>query len=177
MDDWIEEDLRRQSEVVEEAHRDLEQRMIKQPIQALDPPAAIALHRDASLADAVALMRSKGIGCVLVVEDDRLVGLLTERDLLLKVLGRVSDLDAVPLSRYMTPDPEVLHLEDPIVFALNKMSLGGFRHVPLVDQERRPVGVVSVKLIVQYIVEFFPQEVSNLPPEPGKNVAHSREGA
>jgi CBS domain-containing protein len=51
------------------------------------------------------------------------------------------------------------------------MSVGGFRHVPLVDDERRPAGILSVKDIVDYLVEHFPRDVLNIPPEPGK---HSR---
>jgi CBS domain-containing protein len=50
------------------------------------------------------------------------------------------------------------------------MSVGGYRHVPLVDGGGRPVGVVSVKDIVDYLVEHFPREVLNIPPEPGQHV-------
>jgi len=68
----------------------------------------------------------------------------------------------------MTPDPEVLGLADPIAYALNKMSVGGFRHIPLVDATGRPVGIVSVKDIVDYIVDFFPNDVLTVPPEPSQ---------
>ena len=54
----------------------------------------------------------------------------------------------------------------PIVYALNRMALGGYRHVPLVDQEDKPVGLVSIKDIVEYLVEVVPDLVYNLPPEP-----------
>ena len=64
-----------------------------------------------------------------------------------------------------------------IVFALNKMGVGGFRHVPLVDENYRPVGIVSVRHIVRYVVDFFAKEVMNLPPEPGMDIGQSREGA
>src|SRR5438477_10477753 len=92
-------------------------------------------------------------GCQLVVTNNQLVGIITERDLLLKL--EQGDLDR-PVSQLMTPDPEVLGLADPIAYALNKMSVGGFRHIPLVDATGRPVGIVSVKDIVDYIVDFFP---------------------
>src|SRR5207247_2463957 len=84
-------------------------------------------------------MREHRIGCVLVVEGERLVGIVTERDFIMK-LGQADA--GRPLSDFMTPDPEVLSPDDPIVYALNKMSVGGFRHVPLVDEARRPVGDV-----------------------------------
>ena len=71
----------------------------------------------------------------------------------------------------------MLAATDPIVYALNKMSVGGFRHVPLVDEERRPVGIISVKDIVDYIVDFFPNDVLTLPPDATRGQAwRGREG-
>jgi CBS domain-containing protein len=77
----------------------------------------------------------------------------------------------------MTADPATLGIDDAIVYALNKMGVGGFRHVPLVDDDKRPVGIISVRHIVRYVVDFFAREVMNLPPEPGMDVGRSREGA
>ena len=149
----------------EKAPRVLDRRMIQEPIRMLDPRRPISLAPTAPLADAVRLMREHRMGCVLVVEDERVVGILTERDLLLK-------LDAPGLDRpvrdLMTPDPEVLSPDHAIVYALNKMSVGGFRHVPLVDDAGRPVGIVSVKDIVDYIVDFFAHDVLTVPPEPAQ---------
>ena len=143
--------------------RVLDQDTIREPIRLLGPRTPLCLPPDATLDEAVRLMREHHVGCVLAVEDGRLAGILTERDLLLKLeqgdLGR-------PVSQLMTPDPEVLGPGDPIVYALNKMSVGGFRHIPLVDAVGRPVGIVSVKDIVDYIVDFFPNDVLTVPPEP-----------
>jgi CBS domain-containing protein len=162
MDHWIEEDLDLLSEsAAEPARRPLDPRMLQESIRQLQPRPPVTLPPSASVGDAVALMREHRIGCVLIVAEDRLAGILTERDLLLKV--ELAD-RARPVAGLMTPDPEVLSPDDPIVYALNKMSVGGFRHVPLVDAEGRPVGIVSVKDIVDYIVDCFPQEVLTLPP-------------
>ena len=68
----------------------------------------------------------------------------------------------------MTPDPEVLPITASVAFVLNKMSIGGFRHVPVVDEEHRPRFVVAVRDVVAYLVDAFPREVLNLPPEGGK---------
>jgi CBS domain-containing protein len=139
MDDWIEEDLTFLAPD-EKATRVLDERMIREPIRLLHP-----------------------LGCLLVVDDGRLLGILTERDLLLKL--ERGDVER-PVRDLMTPDPEVLSPEDPIVYALNKMSVGGFRHVPLLDDAGRPVGIVSVRDIVDYIVDFFPNDVLTVPPDP-----------
>ena len=113
-------------------------------------------------------MQQHRVGYVIVVDGGRLVGILTERDILNKVLGKMQDLGTVTVDAVMTPDPEVLTLDDAIVYALQKMSVGGFRHVPLVDAQRRPVGILSVKNVVDWVVSFFPEHVLNVPPEPGR---------
>jgi len=175
MDEWIEEDLALQAEASDsKTSRVLDQRMIREPIRVLQPRAPLALPPTAAVADAVRMMREHRVGCVLVVAHERLVGILTERDLLLKL--EQADFRR-PLVELMTPDPEVLSPEDPIVYALNKMSVGGFRHVPLVDEEARPVGVISVKDIVDYIVDFFPNDVLTVPPDPAQGERwHGRDG-
>ncbi len=139
--------------------------MIREPIRILQPRTPLSLPPSATVADAVRMMREHRVGCLLVVANDRLVGIITERDLLLKL--EQGDLDR-PVSQLMTPDPEVLGLADPIAYALNKMSVGGFRHIPLVDATGRPVGIVSVKDIVDYIVDFFPNDILTVPPEPSQ---------
>jgi CBS domain-containing protein len=162
MDDWIEEDLTFLAPD-EKATRVLDDGMIREPIRLLQPRSPLALAPDDPVAEAVRMMREHRIGCLLVVDDGRLLGILTERDLLLKL--EHAGLER-PVRDLMTPDPETLSPEDPIAFALNKMSVGGFRHVPLVDDAGRPVGIVSVKDIVDYIVDFFPNDVLTVPPDP-----------
>ena len=77
---------------------------------------------------------------------------------------------------FLLTNPEYLRPTDSIAYALNMMSIGGYRHVPLVDNARVPVGVISVKDLVGYIVRFFPKSVMNLPTLPRGNYAQEREG-
>jgi len=140
----------------------LDQRALREPTHRLRPRPPLAVPLGAPLADAVRLMRDNRVGCVLVVDGAYLVGIVTERDLLMKLHG--ADLDR-PVDDLMTRDPETLHPDDPIAFALNLMSDGGFRHVPLVDPQRRPVGIVSVKDVVNYLVDYFPKTVFTVPPD------------
>src|SRR5438477_11734245 len=129
MDEWREEDMDLLTGG-EPAPRVLDQRMIREPIRYVAPRPPLCLAPSDTVQDAIRTMREHRIGCVLVVEGERLTGIITERDLLLKV--EAAD-RGHPVRDFMTPDPEVLAAEDPIVYALNKMSVGGFRHVPLVD--------------------------------------------
>jgi CBS domain-containing protein len=106
-----------------------------------------------SLSTCIELMRSKRIGSLLVVDDSgEISGIFTERDCLMKILGQVSDL-SVPVSEYMTKHPICERPEASLAFALNLMSNGGFRHIPIVDQDNMPIGIISVKDVVDHIVK------------------------
>jgi len=76
----------------------------------------------------------------------------------------------------MTPEPVFVHPKQAIGVAIKLMEEGGYRHLPVVDEKGKALGILSVKRIVHYLVEHFPGTVYNLPPEPGV-VQHEREGA
>lgn len=94
--------------------------------------------------EAAGLMRQKQVGAVLVVQEERLVGIFTERDALFRVLAEGRDPRATRLSEVMTPNPRTIHPDKPFSDALHIMHEGGFRHVPVVDGSR-PVGMVSAR--------------------------------
>jgi signal-transduction protein with cAMP-binding, CBS, and nucleotidyltransferase domain len=102
------------------------------------------------VADAVNVMHEQGLDCLLVMSDDRLVGIFTDRDAVLKAAGR--DLAAYDVRDLMTRDPVVLRAGDTIAIAIHKMAVGGFRHVPILDG-RQPVGVVSAKDIFRHVAQ------------------------
>jgi len=72
----------------------------------------------------------------------------------------------VALALVMTRDPIVVHPKEPIGAAVRRMEEGGYRHLPVVDALGKPLGVLSVKRIVHYLVEHFPATIYNLPPDP-----------
>ncbi len=82
----------------------------------------------------------------------------------------------LPVSECMTPRPVFVRPKDPVGAAVRQMEEGGYRHLPVVDEAGKPVGVLSVKRIVHYLVEHFPATVYNLPPNP-RAVPHEAEGA
>ena len=147
--------------------KSFEARLLSETIGSLSIAPALSVTLDAPLKRAVEMMQNEHIGCVLVVDAAGVLkGIFTERDLLNRVAGRGLDWAACKVADYMTAEPESLRADDRIVWALNLMAVGGYRHVPLTDAQGRATGVVSIKDIVGFIVDLFPDEVLNLPPDP-----------
>ncbi|MCH8966578.1 MAG: CBS domain-containing protein [Planctomycetes bacterium] len=141
-------------------------------LRILDP-ATIGV--DQSVGDAISLMQDRNIGCVVVTKDGKPAGIFTERDVLTKVLGGDIPLTA-PIVDLMTSSPQVIQESSSVADVIRCMHGGGFRHLPVVDGDGALRGVVSVKRIVEYLVEHFPSAVFNLPPDPGQTQL-AREGA
>ncbi len=90
-------------------------------------------------------------GCVLVCDEKKkLIGIVSIRDILLKVAGVVKNQAECAIEKIMTPKPEYLEKDAPLSFALNKMSIGKFRHVPVLDNGI-PIGVVSTRDVIEYL--------------------------
>lgn len=129
-------------------------------LSILEPPEPLCLTEDATLLDAIQLLQTNKIGSVLIVNQQGvLIGIFTERDCILKVLGHNIDLASTPVKDLMTPDPVVEKIDSSIAFALNLMSEGGFRHLPLVDERNIPIGVISVKDVIDHITKSFTQSL------------------
>jgi len=99
---------------------------------------------------AVRLMQHAETDCVLVMDGSRLAGIITPWDILHKVAGPREDLNAVTCGDVMTADPVFLRDDDDVAVALNKMSIGGFRHIPLI-QDGVPTGVISIGDVFRHI--------------------------
>lgn len=163
MSEGMDEDLARWEESSGPPSRNLDNRALLKPIQSLRYPRhPLSVAPGEPVGRALDLMSSKNIGAVLIVDVGRVVGIFSERDALKKGLYR-GDVNR-PIRDFMTPDPDCLTPEDPIAFAMNRMGVGGYRHVPLVDGERRPVGMLVMRDVVRYILQHFPEEALNVPP-------------
>jgi CBS domain-containing protein len=144
-------------------------------LSQVHPLATVA--PDAPVSVAVDAMVTSGIGCALIIDGKKLVGLFSERDVLLKVVAKGLDAASVAVSDLMTPDPVCLQHDDAIAYALNKMAVGGYRHVPVLNDDGTPEAIVSMRDIVNYIVQFYPEEILALPDSPRGNITSQREGA
>jgi CBS domain-containing protein len=119
-------------------------------------------------------MRRVSHGSALVCDKERLVGIFTERDLL-ALIGSGSPLD-IPLAQVMTRDPHAVTLDDNLLKVVGLMDQGGCRRLPVVDAAGKPSGIVDVKGVLRFLVEYFPAGVFNQAPEAKLN-AKAREGA
>ena len=137
---------------------------IQDPISSLGLVSPLSVQIGTNLKNALKLLQQEKQNCLLIVNDDSLSGILTERDILLKVTGKGYDMDLVTVDEFMTENPETLSPDDPIAYALNKMYIGGFRHVPIVNDSLIPVGLISISNIISTIADYFSREIINLPP-------------
>jgi CBS domain-containing protein len=110
----------------------------------------LAVAQDGTVRDAVELMRAQGHGSVLVMDGDRLVGIFTEKDLVRRVDPR-ADLAKVCVAEVMTRNPRTYRTSRTITYALNGMAIRGHRHLPIVDEHDRVLGVVSVRKVLAHI--------------------------
>ena len=142
--------------------------LLTETIRVLAPHVPLAVRPETTVRDAIREMNQRHVGCAMVVDQaGKLVGIFTERDLLTKVVGHDKDPRTTLIGDAMTRNPETLGLDDGLAFALNRMSVGGFRHIPLVDSNHKPVGLISVRDLIGFIVSLYPRSVLNLPPDPG----------
>lgn len=137
--------------------------LLKETCIGLGIPEAITVAPTDTIRRAIEVMCTSSVGCVLVVENGKLVGIFTERDVMKRIVWKGVAQDR-PVSDVMTRDPAVLGPSDPVVLLLNRMVAGGYRHVPIVDIQGKPIGVVSVRTFVEWVVSHVRQEVLNLPP-------------
>lgn len=150
--------------------------IFNRPIGDLHFHPPLCIQRGKMLSDAVKLMQDHTVGAVMVQDGETLVGILSERDILRKVLGSNVDLHRTTVEQYMTPEPEVSTRDDTIGRAIFLMHGGGFRHIPLVDEQHRPVGIVSVKDVLEYIYGFFAHALLTRPPKARRQYTPRVEG-
>ena len=137
---------------------------IQDPISSLGLEPPLVAELGTNMKNALKLLQQEKQNCLVITDNNKLKGILTERDILLKVTGKGFDLDLVTVDEFMTEDPEYLSPEDPLAYALNKMHIGGFRHVPIVNDIMKPVGLISISNIISTIADYFSMEIINLPP-------------
>lgn len=139
------------------------------PIDSVQQHAAICVAPTAQLIDVVRTMRESRVTAVVVGSRSGVPGVLgifTERDLMLRVDQRDSAWRTKPVSDFMTPTPTMMRNDQPIEDVINALLVGEFRHLPLTDADGGLTGIVSIADLLAHIAEFFPDDFLNLPPDP-----------
>jgi CBS domain-containing protein len=132
----------------------VERSLMEDRVGALRPKSPITIRPNTTLHSAIQAMLACEIGTLLVTDHGgKLVGILSERDLLTKVVGLRHDYGQLPASDFMTPSPEAVGQDDTLNFALHKMDAGGYRHLPVIANGV-PLGVISVRDMLRHIVEL-----------------------
>lgn len=129
---------------------------------------------DDTVGNVMQIMRAQRNGAVLICDGPKLVGVFTERDAL-KLMASSADF-STPVRDVMSTDPITIADSATVGEAIRKMSAGGYRHLPMIDSQQHPKGMLAVNGIVHYLVDHFPETVYNLPPDP-KAKPREREGA
>jgi len=132
---------------------DVERSLLRDRIRVLDPRSPIVVEPCTTVRHVLRTMVDYKIGCVLVVRDSQLLGIFSEKDALRKLNDAARELGDRPISDFMTAQPETLDLDAKIAFAVQRMDLGGYRHIPIVDESQHATGVISVRDILRYLTE------------------------
>ena len=151
----------------------IELRTEKVHVVARLQPATVA--PGTPLRDALRALRETGGDAVLITNETRLVGILTERDVLNRILGNDVD-ESRPVDEFMTSGPHRMSADATIVEAMAAMESGHYRHLPLIDSDGKVVGLLRQQDLLEYVAEAFPQEILNLPPRPHQ-IMEEPEGA
>jgi CBS domain-containing protein len=143
-------------------------------VSSANPDGPLATAAEASIASVMQLLKMQRNGAALVYEGDKLAGIFTERDAL-KLMRQRADLSR-PVREVMSKSPVTISPSSTVGDAIQQMSSGGYRSLPIVDEKGQATGVVAVRGIVHYLVEHFPATIYNLPPKP-ETAPAQREGA
>jgi signal-transduction protein with cAMP-binding, CBS, and nucleotidyltransferase domain len=130
----------------------LQRKIMETPLRELNPALALTVGPAEPVDRVLRLMQDKRQGSILVVDRGRVIGIFTERDALNRLAGQDGRHVRQPISEVMTPDPKCLREDDTLAFAMNRMAVGSYRHIPIVE-EGKPLRFISVRGVLRYLHE------------------------
>lgn len=128
----------------------------QEPVSSLPLREAITVQPATIVRAAVALMRSKQLGCAVIVEIDRPIGIFSERSLL-TALTQDPSLDSHAVRDFADPNFLTVKTSDPIAVVWDAIQKDGLRFICVADEEGRLVGLTGQRGLAEYIGECFPQ--------------------
>jgi CBS domain-containing protein len=138
-----------------DAAEGLARSVMEDRLSQLDYDNPILVSGDTPASEVAQQMKAGQLGCALVVQNGKLIGIFTEHDLLGRFMSTAGSSSLTwgsdsPVSQLMSRDPETLHEHDSVAAALNKMSMGRYRHLP-VERVDGSYAVASIKSVLKYI--------------------------
>lgn len=135
-----------------DAAEGLARSVMEDNLAKLEQEQAVLVQRNTPALEVIRQMRAARSGCALVLDGTKLAGIFTERDVLSKLTGQAASSTGVAIGELMSPDPESLRDSDCVAMALNKMSIGRYRHMPVAHKDGT-YSVTSIKNVLDYIAK------------------------
>jgi len=137
-------------------HQDpFERSVCEDTVAVIRSTPVLTITPDTSVRDALALMSEHDIASLVVVDQERPVGIVSERDVLTRIAEDYPRLADAPIRQIMTEDPVVVYETDTPARVLNCMASGAFRHLPVVDIDGKLKGVIGARRVIAYLEQHF----------------------
>jgi CBS domain-containing protein len=143
----------RSADLLKKSSPGVERSLMELPLTALGLASIHSVAPDTTVDEAMQTLLRQKLDILAVVEDGKLVGLFSVRDIMMRVGLDFAARLARPVRDFMTENPETLPPEAPINYAINKMAVGGYRHVPVVEDGGKLLGVVSTRDVIRYLAK------------------------
>ena len=140
----------------ESSSQGLAQRLIEDSIMDLKPELNLIVDPDTPVSEVAQTMIEQSASAVMVVANQALVGIFTERDFLMKIADRYQEVAGQPIREFMTPEPEALQTTDSIALGLNRMAVKSIRHIPILKDDK-PVAVVRTRDLLSFLTHHSKQ--------------------
>lgn len=145
----------------------IEEILIEKKISEIVNPKLVQAPPETTIAQAARLMQENKSGYIVVARKKRVVGLFTETDLVQKILDKSVSWTR-PIKDFMNAEPAVLAISDSVGQAIDLMGKARCYYIPLVNEKKELVNVISVRTLTRFLAAFYPAEVYNLPPRPNQ---------
>ncbi|MCA9184113.1 MAG: CBS domain-containing protein [Pirellulaceae bacterium] len=133
----------------------LERSLAEEPITAIQTQPFVEVESGVTVREAIRTLHSLKVSSLLVVDGGKLVGIFTERDVLERVAERFEELADHPVDEVMTENPLVVYETDKAAAGLSAIAVAGYRHVPVLNVEGRPVGIVSPHRVLAFVKDHL----------------------
>jgi CBS domain-containing protein len=125
--------------------------LAEETVEAIESRPFVTVEASTPVRQAIELLHQSGVSSLMVLKDDRLVGIFTERDVLEKVVESYERVATQAVESFMTAEPTIVYQSDPAAAALAAISVAGHRHVPVLDLDENVQGILSPRRVFQFV--------------------------